>query len=162
MLAGLDLGGDEADEEMFAELMVGMMDDVLMGFEDGADADADALFGTGAFAGAAGDDIFAELMGSAAGPKRARGRGGGRKPSRPARASAEAAAIAEGSRVLVRGRHEGVVRFAGSVHYAKGEWFGVELADAVGKNDGAVKGRRYFDAAAQHGIFVRAADLQAL
>ena len=47
------------------------------------------------------------------------------------------------------------VRFAGNTHFAPGDWVGVELEDASGKNDGSVQGQRYFDCAAGRGMFVR-------
>ena len=47
------------------------------------------------------------------------------------------------------------VRFIGSTHFAAGEWLGVELDDASGKNDGALQGQRYFDCEPKHGMFVR-------
>lgn len=47
-----------------------------------------------------------------------------------------------GDRVLVSGSKEGVVRFIGEADFAKGVWVGVELKDALGKNDGSVAGKR--------------------
>lgn len=47
------------------------------------------------------------------------------------------------------------VKFAGSTHFATGDWLGVELENASGKNDGAVQGQRYFDCQPSHGMFVR-------
>ena len=47
------------------------------------------------------------------------------------------------------------IRFLGSPHFASGDWVGVELDDASGKNDGAVQGRRYFECSAGHGMFVK-------
>ncbi|KAL6717328.1 hypothetical protein ACLMJK_005243 [Lecanora helva] len=47
------------------------------------------------------------------------------------------------------------IRFLGNPHFAAGEWVGVELDDATGKNDGAVQGRRYFDCSAGYGMFVK-------
>ncbi|ORX62317.1 hypothetical protein DM01DRAFT_1342158 [Hesseltinella vesiculosa] len=46
------------------------------------------------------------------------------------------------------------VRYIGPVHWAEGEWIGVELERAVGKNDGSVNGRRYFYTGANRGIFL--------
>lgn len=47
------------------------------------------------------------------------------------------------------------VQFMGSTHFAPGDWIGVELGDASGKNDGAVQGQRYFDCLPGHGMFIR-------
>ena len=47
-----------------------------------------------------------------------------------------------GDRVLVSGSKEGIVRFIGEADFAKGVWVGVELKEALGKNDGSVAGKR--------------------
>ena len=47
-----------------------------------------------------------------------------------------------GDRVLVSGSKPGTLRYVGTADFAKGEWAGVELDDPLGKNDGAVAGRR--------------------
>ncbi|KAI5238161.1 hypothetical protein E4T43_07616 [Aureobasidium subglaciale] len=52
------------------------------------------------------------------------------------------------------GRHA-IVRFFGATGFAPGEWVGVELDEASGKNDGSVKGERYFDCELNHGMFLR-------
>ncbi|MCJ1467293.1 hypothetical protein MMC07_005917 [Pseudocyphellaria aurata] len=49
------------------------------------------------------------------------------------------------------------VHFIGITQFASGDWLGVELDDASGKNDGAVQGQRYFDCEPGHGMFVRPA-----
>ncbi|XP_070208560.1 kinesin-like protein KIF13A isoform X2 [Littorina saxatilis] len=49
----------------------------------------------------------------------------------------------------------GLVRFIGPVIFAPGNWIGVELDQPEGKNDGSVKGIRYFQCRNRHGIFVR-------
>ena len=48
-----------------------------------------------------------------------------------------------GDRVLVSGTKQGVLRFIGTTDFAKGEWAGVELDEPMGKNDGAVAGKRW-------------------
>ena len=47
------------------------------------------------------------------------------------------------------------VQYAGSTHFAAGEWVGVELDTTTGKNDGEVQGQRYFDCPPGHGMFIR-------
>lgn len=49
----------------------------------------------------------------------------------------------------------GVIRFVGEASFASGPVVGVELDDALGKNDGSVRGERYFSCPPQHGMFVR-------
>ena len=53
----------------------------------------------------------------------------------------------------------GTVQFIGNTHFAPGDWIGVELGDASGKNDGAVQGQRYFDCLPGHGIFIKPSGL---
>lgn len=48
-----------------------------------------------------------------------------------------------------------IVRFVGQPHFAAGDWIGVELEDASGKNDGSVQGERYFDCEMGRGMFLR-------
>eukprot|EP00930_Biecheleria_cincta_P028740 TRINITY_DN20040_c0_g1_i1.p1 TRINITY_DN20040_c0_g1~~TRINITY_DN20040_c0_g1_i1.p1 ORF type:complete len:1338 (+),score=333.29 TRINITY_DN20040_c0_g1_i1:210-4223(+) len=59
-----------------------------------------------------------------------------------------------GQRVLVSNRH-GTVRFAGKTEFAAGVWVGIELDEAVGRNDGTVKDVSYFKCQPNYGIFVR-------
>jgi dynactin complex subunit len=46
------------------------------------------------------------------------------------------------------------------VSLVQGEFVGIELDEAQGKNDGAVKGQRYFTCAPNRGIIVRASDVE--
>ena len=39
--------------------------------------------------------------------------------------------------------------------FAPGKWVGVELDEALGKNNGVVQGKTYFNCRDNHGIFVR-------
>ncbi|XP_063675656.1 CAP-Gly domain-containing linker protein 1-like isoform X37 [Bolinopsis microptera] len=50
---------------------------------------------------------------------------------------------------------EGTVRFCGEPQFASGIWVGVELDTENGKNDGEVKGVRYFQCEPQHGLFCK-------
>lgn len=51
----------------------------------------------------------------------------------------------------------GRVAFVGDVAEVPGfgPWVGVELDDPVGKNDGSITGKRYFQCNASCGVFVR-------
>ena len=50
--------------------------------------------------------------------------------------------FALGDRVLVGGAKEGYLRFLGPTEFAKGIWAGIELEEPMGKNNGAVSGKR--------------------
>uniref|UniRef100_A0A7S1B106 CAP-Gly domain-containing protein n=1 Tax=Noctiluca scintillans TaxID=2966 RepID=A0A7S1B106_NOCSC len=54
----------------------------------------------------------------------------------------------------------GSIRYIGTTDFSTGRWVGVELDEAIGKNDGSVKGVSYFRCPQQRGIFVRAAALK--
>ncbi|XP_011883453.1 PREDICTED: restin homolog isoform X2 [Vollenhovia emeryi] len=61
-----------------------------------------------------------------------------------------------GDRVIVsssQGSKTGVLRYQGTTEFAAGEWCGVELDDPVGKNDGSVNDKRYFECSPKHGLF---------
>ena len=50
----------------------------------------------------------------------------------------------------------GHVRYIGSTKFGAGVWIGVELEMKFGKNDGSVKGEKYFACGEEKGVFVRA------
>ena len=60
-----------------------------------------------------------------------------------------------GSRVLVGGDRPGVIAFLGTTLFSRGEWAGVILDEALGKNDGVVQGVQYFQCEPNHGVFAR-------
>ncbi|CAO1327841.1 unnamed protein product [Diamesa serratosioi] len=60
-----------------------------------------------------------------------------------------------GERIYVGGVRPGRITFIGETHFAPGEWAGVVLDDAEGKNDGCVAGKRYFQCEPKKGIFSR-------
>ncbi|KAF6041004.1 CLIP1 [Bugula neritina] len=63
-----------------------------------------------------------------------------------------------GDRVLV-GSKPGVIAYLGDVKFANGDFAGVVLDEPVGKNDGSVKGTRYFQCEPNKGVFVKASKL---
>ncbi|KAI3438068.1 hypothetical protein D9Q98_000511 [Chlorella vulgaris] len=72
--------------------------------------------------------------------------------------AAEAEAVVVGSRCEVEGGKRGVVRYVGRVEgLPLGYWIGVQYDEPVGKNDGSIKGRQYFECGAAYGGFVRPA-----
>jgi len=80
-----------------------------------------------------------------------------RPSSRPSSASPkaqDAAPVKLGQYVSVVS-YEGTVRYVGKTSFAPGAWVGIELSEAVGKNDGSVQGTKYFECPPNHGIFVR-------
>ena len=60
-----------------------------------------------------------------------------------------------GQTIELQDGRSATVRYVGSAHFAGGDWVGVELDDATGKNDGEVQGERYFECRSGHGMFVR-------
>ncbi|XP_011345074.2 restin homolog isoform X3 [Ooceraea biroi] len=61
-----------------------------------------------------------------------------------------------GERVIVsstQGSKTGVLRYMGTTEFAAGEWCGVELDEPLGKNDGSVNEKRYFECPPKHGLF---------
>ncbi|KAL2718981.1 restin isoform X8 [Vespula squamosa] len=64
-----------------------------------------------------------------------------------------------GERVIVsssQGSKTGVLRYMGTTEFAPGEWCGVELDDPLGKNDGSVGDKRYFECRPKYGLFAPA------
>uniref|UniRef100_A0A9J2PEF4 CAP-Gly domain-containing protein n=1 Tax=Ascaris lumbricoides TaxID=6252 RepID=A0A9J2PEF4_ASCLU len=64
-----------------------------------------------------------------------------------------------GTRVETEKGH-GSVAFCGTTQFADGVWVGVVLDEPNGKNNGSVKGVKYFDCEPNHGVFMRAAQVK--
>ncbi|KAL3268090.1 hypothetical protein HHI36_007217 [Cryptolaemus montrouzieri] len=60
-----------------------------------------------------------------------------------------------GQRVWVGGTKPGTIAFIGETQFAPGEWAGVALEEAIGKNDGSVAGIKYFQCEPKKGVFSR-------
>lgn len=60
-----------------------------------------------------------------------------------------------GQTIQLQDGRTAVIEFVGNTHFAAGDWLGVVLEDATGKNDGAVQGQRYFECGPGHGMFIR-------
>ena len=57
-----------------------------------------------------------------------------------------------GERVVVSGTKVGIVQFIGPTQFQEGIWVGVQLDRPMGKNDGSVKGVRYFTCEPNYGV----------
>lgn len=51
------------------------------------------------------------------------------------------------------------IKFIGPTEFAIGDWIGVELDSAEGKNDGTINGVQYFEGREGHGLFVKRAQV---
>lgn len=80
----------------------------------------------------------------------------------------EGRALAIGDRCALLAEHDddhqeerlGEVVFLGPTDLGDGVWAGVSLDQALGRHDGRVKGRRYFDCRENHGVLVRPSKLR--
>ncbi|XP_068212336.1 tubulin-folding cofactor B-like [Palaemon carinicauda] len=72
--------------------------------------------------------------------------------------------ITVGSRCEVKTQGDptrrGVVMYNGKVHFKPGIWIGIKCDEPMGKNDGSVGGKRYFEAPMKYGAFVRPANVE--
>lgn len=54
----------------------------------------------------------------------------------------------------------GVVMYNGKVHFKPGIWIGIKYDEPMGKNDGSIGGKRYFEAPMKYGGFVRPGNVE--
>ena len=63
--------------------------------------------------------------------------------------------LTAGQKIELNDGRVATVRFVGTTNFQTGDWVGVELEEATGKNDGSVKGERYFQCEQGYGMFLR-------
>ena len=64
-----------------------------------------------------------------------------------------------GMRVALDSGEVGEVAYLGPVEGKTGEWVGVRLDEPIGRNDGSVAGKRYFEAGRKCGVFTRSQEV---
>lgn len=64
-----------------------------------------------------------------------------------------------GQRIETNTHRTGIVKYVGPIHVTDGAWLGIDLQEPTGKNDGSLRGERYFECPPQHGLFVKESDI---
>eukprot|EP01041_Mallomonas_annulata_P007628 gene7628-15615_t len=67
--------------------------------------------------------------------------------------------IGDRIQLIGKGKQQGTVAFIGPVHYAEGVYMGVVMDQPLGKNNGTIKGKKYFSCSADKGLMLRADDV---
>jgi len=57
-------------------------------------------------------------------------------------------------------KRRGAIMYIGEVEFQAGYWIGVKYDEPLGKNDGSVKGKRYFTCSPKYGGFVRPSQVE--
>ncbi|XP_010875682.2 CAP-Gly domain-containing linker protein 1 isoform X2 [Esox lucius] len=94
-------------------------------------------------------------------PTRTSPSSGAPKPVPPEKSPTQDGAVdyQVGEKVWVNGNKPGHVHYLGETQFAPGQWAGIVLEEAIGKNDGSVAGVRYFQCEDGRGIFTRPSKL---
>jgi dynactin 1 len=64
-----------------------------------------------------------------------------------------------GQTVETNAHQQGLVQYVGPIHVAEGDWLGIELPLPEGKNDGSLRGERYFSCPPFHGLFTKESNI---
>lgn len=85
------------------------------------------------------------------------------KKSEPTQFNEVLPRVCIGERVHVKHkRQHGILRFVGIVEFQQGCWYGVELEEPLGKNNGCVDDRQYFQCMEYYGIFCQVKNIESV
>ena len=82
-----------------------------------------------------------------------------RKESSRKSGASESGSYKVGDNVMVAGGQIGKIAFLGDVEYSRGTFAGLVMGEGQGKNDGMVKGVRYFQCAKGRGLMLKTRDI---
>ena len=164
LMGGMGLGGEDDFDDGEMAMMAQMMGSMGMGAMPGGMPGGNGRSrGSKAPSKRSSSGSAAAKKGSGSLSKEGEGRRGKDQEAPTTSRNVDAGADLEvGVTCLVRGSQVGTVRYIGEVHYAKGDWVGVELEDGGGKNNGTIKGKSYFSCEPGFGIMVRPSDVEVM